>query len=158
MRERRSIILLPNVRRQVSLAGGVGGSQKMGVKALGMLCCQHPLCLNAEPRHPPLESWNGQRLTARPCSHISFRGPMARGMSLALVLISERSRQAAAFGQNAEIVTRQHRPGAACFWNILFSGGRWQARGWENRNSFHAAPLEYFCCGKKRCGPALRSQ
>ena len=43
-------ILFANVRRQVSLAGGAGGSQKMGVKALGMLCCQHPLCLNAESR------------------------------------------------------------------------------------------------------------
>jgi len=39
-----------NVRRQVSLAGGVGGSQGNGVKALGMLFCQHPLCLNAESR------------------------------------------------------------------------------------------------------------
>jgi len=38
---------LANVPRQVSLAGGVGGSQKMGVKALGLLCCQQALCLNA---------------------------------------------------------------------------------------------------------------
>ena len=58
----------PNVRRQVSLAGGAGEPQRMGVKALGMPCCQHPLCLNAEPRHPPLESGVGQRLTARPRS------------------------------------------------------------------------------------------
>ncbi|MEI7990105.1 MAG: hypothetical protein WCI88_13795 [Chloroflexota bacterium] len=42
--------IFPNVRRQVSLAGGNGGSQRMGVKALGMLFRQHPLCLNAEPR------------------------------------------------------------------------------------------------------------
>ena len=41
---------LSNVRRQVSMAGGNGESQRMGVKALGMLCCQHPLCLNAELR------------------------------------------------------------------------------------------------------------
>ena len=44
------LILLANVRRQVSLAGGAAGSQKMGVKAHGMLFCQHPLCLNADPR------------------------------------------------------------------------------------------------------------
>ena len=43
-------VCFANVRRQVSLAGGEGGSQKLGVKALGMLFCQHPLCLNAEPR------------------------------------------------------------------------------------------------------------
>ena len=45
-----SDIFLANVRRQVSLAGGAGGSQGKGVKALGMLCFQHPLCVNAEPR------------------------------------------------------------------------------------------------------------
>ena len=60
-----NLYFLANVRRQVSLAGGNGGSQRMGVKALGMLCCQHPLCLNAESRKPLLESWNGQRLAAR---------------------------------------------------------------------------------------------
>jgi hypothetical protein len=35
-----------NVRRQVSLAGGAGGSQKMGAKALGLLLCQQALCLS----------------------------------------------------------------------------------------------------------------
>jgi len=44
------ISFVPNVRRQVSLAGGEDGSQKRGVKTLGMLFFQHPLCLNAEPR------------------------------------------------------------------------------------------------------------
>jgi len=38
---------LPNVPRQVSLAGRAGGSQKMGVKALGLLFGQQALCLNA---------------------------------------------------------------------------------------------------------------
>ena len=71
-----------NVRRQVSLAGGEGGSQKMGVKALGMLCCQHPLCLNAESRQPPLESGDGQRLAERPCSPYFLRGPISRGIRL----------------------------------------------------------------------------
>jgi len=61
-----------------------------------------------------IETPNGQRLAGRACSHNFSRGPMARGMTLALVLISARSRQAAAFGQNAEIVTCQRRPGAAC--------------------------------------------
>ncbi|MCK9590261.1 MAG: hypothetical protein M0Q93_12990 [Terrimicrobiaceae bacterium] len=70
-----------NVRRQVSLAGRMGGSQKLGVKALGMLCCQHPLCLNAKSRNPPLERPNGQRLAERPCSasfcsiHVPIRLP-----------------------------------------------------------------------------------
>ncbi|MEI6073684.1 MAG: hypothetical protein WCS31_18015, partial [Verrucomicrobiae bacterium] len=40
------VILLPNVPRQVSLAGGAGGSQKSGVKALGLLFCQQALCLS----------------------------------------------------------------------------------------------------------------
>ena len=34
----------------VSLAGGNGGSQEMGVKALGLLCSSQALCLNAESR------------------------------------------------------------------------------------------------------------
>ena len=43
------------------------------------------------------------------------------------------------------------------FLKYLFSGGRWQAQGWENRKSFHAAPPEYYCCGRKLGGPAWRS-
>ena len=74
-----------NVRRQVSLAGGEGGSQSSGVKALGMLFCKHPLCLNAKSRNPPLESRNGQRLAERPCSPFSFRGPPSCGIASALV-------------------------------------------------------------------------
>jgi len=41
---------LPNVPRQVSLAGAAGGSQETGAKALGLLFCQQALCLSAEPR------------------------------------------------------------------------------------------------------------
>jgi len=40
-------ILLANVPRQVSLAGGAGGSQETGAKALGLLLCQQALCLSA---------------------------------------------------------------------------------------------------------------
>ncbi|MEI7990106.1 MAG: hypothetical protein WCI88_13800 [Chloroflexota bacterium] len=65
--------------------------------------------------------------------------------------------QAAAFGQNADIVTCQRLPGAACCWNCLFSGAPWQARGWQNRKSFQTASLEYICCGKKHGGSACRS-
>jgi hypothetical protein len=32
--------------RQVSLAGGAGGSQEKGAKALDMLFCQQALCLS----------------------------------------------------------------------------------------------------------------
>jgi hypothetical protein len=46
----RGHIFSANVCRQQSLAGGNGESEKMEVKALGMLFYQHPLCLNAEPR------------------------------------------------------------------------------------------------------------
>jgi len=35
-----------NVPRQVSLAGGMGGSQEMGAKALGLLFCHQALCLS----------------------------------------------------------------------------------------------------------------
>jgi len=35
---------VPNVPRQVSLAGEVGRSQKTGAKALGLLFCQQALC------------------------------------------------------------------------------------------------------------------
>ncbi|MCK9589352.1 MAG: hypothetical protein M0Q93_08325, partial [Terrimicrobiaceae bacterium] len=35
-----------NVPRQVSLAGGAGGSQMSGAKALGLLFCQQALCLS----------------------------------------------------------------------------------------------------------------
>jgi len=41
---------LSNVRRQVSLAGGNGGSQESGAKALGLLCFSQALCLSAKPR------------------------------------------------------------------------------------------------------------
>lgn len=54
------------------MAGGEGGSQKMGVKALGLPCSSQALCVNAESRQPPLESVDGQRLTAWPRSHIVF--------------------------------------------------------------------------------------
>jgi len=37
---------LANVPRQVSLAGGAGGTQTSGVKALGLLFCQQALCLS----------------------------------------------------------------------------------------------------------------
>jgi len=40
-------MLLANVPRQVSLAGGVGGSKENGAKALGLLFCQQALCLSA---------------------------------------------------------------------------------------------------------------
>ena len=36
-----------NVPRQVSLAGGNGGSNASGEKALGLLFCQQALCLSA---------------------------------------------------------------------------------------------------------------
>ena len=58
--------ILSNVPRQVSLAGGVGGSQKLGVKALGLLFCQQALCLSGGT-----SNWcssklqTGQRLTGR---------------------------------------------------------------------------------------------
>ena len=80
-------IFLANVRRQVSLAGAKGGSQASGVKALGMLFPQHPLCLNAKSRNPPLERPNGQRLAERPCSPFSFRGPTARGIPLPVMYL-----------------------------------------------------------------------
>ena len=136
---RMQAIFWANVRRQVSLAGGKGGSQEPGAKALGLFCSSQALCLSAELRQTPLESWIGQRLTARPCSHIFVRGPASRGFPLACRSGSEGSIP------------------ASSFWNILFSGGLWQARGWGNRKSFHAAPLEYFCCGMKSGGPSWRS-
>ena len=43
----RSFIFLANVRRQVSLAGGVSGSPVTGAKALGLLCSSQALCLSA---------------------------------------------------------------------------------------------------------------
>jgi len=57
-----------NVPRQVSLAGGAGGSNGSGAKALGLLCCQQALCLSG--RMSDLCSSKlptGQRLTARAC-------------------------------------------------------------------------------------------
>ena len=82
-------ICLPNVPRQVSLAGGARGSQRMGVKALGMLFCQHPLCLSGGT-----SNWcssklpTGQRLTARACSQYCFRRSMRRGIPLAFLSAS----------------------------------------------------------------------
>lgn len=42
----RFFIAFPNIPRQVSLAGGAGGSQASGAKALGLLFCQQALCLS----------------------------------------------------------------------------------------------------------------
>ena len=62
-------ISLPNVPRQVSLAGGACGSQRLRAKALGLLFCQQALCLS-----DGMSNWcsskllTGQRLTARACS------------------------------------------------------------------------------------------
>jgi len=39
-------MFLANVPRQVSLAGGAGGSHSTGAKALGLLLCQQALCLS----------------------------------------------------------------------------------------------------------------
>ena len=41
---------LPNVPRQVSLAGAAGGSHATGAKALGLLFCQQALCLSVDSR------------------------------------------------------------------------------------------------------------
>jgi hypothetical protein len=41
-----------NVPRQQSLAGGAGGSQGLGAKALGLLFCQQALCLSGETSNP----------------------------------------------------------------------------------------------------------
>ena len=66
-------ILFPNVPRQVSLAGGAGGSQETGAKALGLLFCQQALCLSGGT-----SNWcsskllTGQRLTGRVGSAILF--------------------------------------------------------------------------------------
>ena len=74
LRWRRSRhIFSANVPRQVSLAGGVRGSQRMGAKALGLLFCQQALCLSGG-----MSKWcssklpTGQRLTGRVCSAILF--------------------------------------------------------------------------------------
>ena len=40
------LILSANVPRQVSLAGGMGGSNASGAKALGLLFCQQAMCLS----------------------------------------------------------------------------------------------------------------
>jgi len=64
---------LANVPRQVSLAGGAGGSNASGVKALGLLFCQQALCLSGG-----MSNWRssklptGQRLTGRACWAIFF--------------------------------------------------------------------------------------
>jgi hypothetical protein len=42
-----AFIFLQNVPRQVSLAGGAGGTNASGAKALGLLFCQQALCLSA---------------------------------------------------------------------------------------------------------------
>jgi len=102
-----------------------------------------------------IESPHGQRLAARACSQYFSRGPLVRGMSLALDSDPEGSK------------SYYHRPcfsafvwrlGASSCWDYFFSGGAWQARGWGNRKSFHAEPLEYFCCGKKLGGRWWQSQ
>ena len=38
------------------------------------------------------------------------------------------------------------------------SGGTRKSNGWENRQSFQAATLEYVCCGRKLGGPWGQSQ
>jgi hypothetical protein len=43
---RTGFIFIANVPRQVSLAGGVGGSDTWGVKELGLLFCKQALCLS----------------------------------------------------------------------------------------------------------------
>ena len=62
-----------NVPRQVSLAGGAGGLQESGAKALGLLFCQQALCLSggtSNRRSSKLPT--GQRLTGRACSAFLF--------------------------------------------------------------------------------------
>jgi len=59
-------ILFPNVPRQVSLAGGAGGSHKKGAKALGLLFCQQALCLSGGTSNQYSSKLpTGQRLTGR---------------------------------------------------------------------------------------------
>jgi hypothetical protein len=65
-----------------------------------------------------IETHDGQRLAGRACSHISCRGPVARGISLAVVPISAKSNP------------------ASSFWNILFSGGAWMLTGGLLMGSF----------------------
>jgi len=61
-------ILSANVPRQVSLAGGAGGSNASGVKALGLLFCQQALCLSGGTSNLAfIETPDGQRLTGRVC-------------------------------------------------------------------------------------------
>ncbi|MFZ4779291.1 MAG: hypothetical protein ACOYM3_28335, partial [Terrimicrobiaceae bacterium] len=45
-RKSNAFISFPNVPRQVSLAGGAGGSQASGAKEQGLLFCQQALCLS----------------------------------------------------------------------------------------------------------------
>jgi len=59
-------IFLPNVPRQQSLAGGVGGSQGLKAKALGLLFCQQALCLSGGTSNPcSSKQPTGQRLAGR---------------------------------------------------------------------------------------------
>jgi len=98
MRLAKSAFSFANVPRQVSLAGGVGGSQETRAKALGLLCFSQALCLSGGTSNRCSSKLpTGQRLTARVCSHIVFRCPMARGMTLALVLLSARSMAGSSF-------------------------------------------------------------
>jgi hypothetical protein len=85
-------ILLPNVPRQVSLAGGAGRSDEAGAKALGLLFSQQALCLSAESRLPWLESPHGQRLAGRARStyfsgieKVSFRVLIINGRASCLI-------------------------------------------------------------------------
>jgi hypothetical protein len=48
----RGIIFSANVKGQQSLAGGEGGSQGLGAKALGLLFCQQALCLSGGTSNP----------------------------------------------------------------------------------------------------------
>ena len=66
-------VSLHNVPRQQSLAGGVGGSQGLGAKALGLLFCQQALCLSGGMSNPcSSKQPTGQRFAGRACSVSSF--------------------------------------------------------------------------------------
>jgi hypothetical protein len=67
------IFSLPNVPRQVSLAGGNGESHEKGAKALGLLFCQQALCVSGGTSNRCSSKLpTGQRLTERVGSAIFF--------------------------------------------------------------------------------------
>ena len=64
---------MPNVPRQVSLAGAAGGSHETGAKALGLIFCQQALCLSGGTLNwCSSKLLTGQRLTGRVCWVVSF--------------------------------------------------------------------------------------